>query len=161
MMDFNERLDKAIQRGKRLGGERAQAAAQRAMSEEELKRLHSQFRLDLSEHIEQCVKRLADHFPGFRYESMVGERGWGGAVSRDDLRITPEGRRSVYSRLEMTVRPFSSYHVLELAARGTVANKEIFSRSHFQKLGDVDENTFRNFVDVWVLEYAEQYAAHA
>ena len=159
-MDFNERLEKAIQRGHRLSDQRAQAAAREALSEEELRRMHSQFRLELSEHIEQCLRRLPDHFPGFRFETLVGERGWGAVVSRNDLRILPEGRKDFFSRLEMTVRPFSSYHVLELVARGAVANKEAFSRSQFQKLVEADIKTFRELVDVWVLEYAEQYAAH-
>lgn len=158
-MDFNERLEKAIQRGQRLGEDRAAAAAKKALSEEELRRLHSQYRLELSEHIEHCLKRLPDHFPGFRLESLVGEKGWGAAVSRNDLRIMPEGRKEFYSRLEMTIRPFSSYHVVELVARGTIGNKEIFNRSQYQKLTEVDANKFRELVDVWVLEYAEQYAA--
>lgn len=159
-MDFNERLEKAIQRGQRLGDERARAAARQALTEEELRRLHSQLRLELSEHIEHCVKRLPDHFPGFRFETIVGDRGWGAAVSRDDLRITAEGRKSVYSRMEMTIRPFSQYHVIELTARGTVANKEIFNRSQYQKLVEADTNSFRELIDLWVLDYAEQYAAH-
>ncbi len=157
--DFSDRLEKAIKRGERLGEERAQAAARQAMTEEELRRLHSQLRLELSEYIEQVVKRLPDHFPGFRFESIVGDRGWGAGVSRNDLRITPKGREEFYSRLEMTIRPYSSYHVVELLARGTIANKEIFNRSQYQKLTETDLGKFRDLIDVWVLEFAEQYAA--
>ncbi len=157
--DFSDRLEKAIRRGERLGEERAQAAARQAMTEEELRRLHSQLRLELSEHIEQVVKRLPDHFPGFRFETIVGDRGWGAGVSRNDLRITSKGREEYYSRLEMTIRPFSSYHVVELVARGTIANKEIFNRSQYQKLTETDVAKFRELIDVWVLEFAEQYAA--
>ena len=158
-MDFNDRLEQAIKRGERLGDERAEVAARQALSEEELKRLHSQIRLELSEHIEHCIKRLPDHFPGFRYESLVGDRGWGAAVSRDDLRILAEGRKNFYSRLEMTIRPYSSYHVVELTARGTIANKEVYNRSQFQKLTEARLDAFREWIDAWVLEYAEQYAA--
>ena len=62
-----------------------QSENERALSEEELKRLHSQYRLQLSEHIERCLSTLPGHFPGFRFETVVAERGWGAAVFRDDL----------------------------------------------------------------------------
>jgi hypothetical protein len=123
-MDFEQRLTKAIERGQRASEERAQAQREKAVSEEEFKRLHGQYRLRLSDQIEQCLRRLPDHFPGFRYETLVGDRGWGAAVSRDDLGLPSGGRRqNLFSRLEMTVRPMSSYHVLELAAKATIRNK--------------------------------------
>jgi hypothetical protein len=59
----------------------------------------------------------------------------------------------------MTIRPFSSSHVVELTAKGTIRNREIFNRAHFELIHEVDEQTFINLIDVWVLEYAEQYAA--
>ena len=59
----------------------------------------------------------------------------------------------------MTVRPFTSYHVLELATKGTVRNKEIINRSHYQRLGQADPTTFREMIDQAVLEFAEAYAA--
>ncbi len=159
-MDFEKRLEKAIERGQRAGEVRAQSAAQEAFSEEELKRLHSQYRLELSEHIEECLKQLPDHFPGFRYETIVGDRGWGAGVSRDDLGLTADRQRqNLFSRLEMTIRPFSSYHVLELTAKGTIRNKEIYNRSHYQRLTEVDPKSFRDMIDLWILEYAELYAA--
>ncbi len=159
-MDFEKRLEKAIERGQRASEAKAQSAAQQAYSEEELKRLHSQHRLELSEHIEECIKRLPDHFPGFRFETIVGDRGWGAAVSRDDIGWSADRQRqNLFSRLEMTIRPFSSYHVLELTAKGTIRNKEVFSRSHFQRLGEADAKTFRDMIDLWILEYAELYAA--
>ena len=65
----------------------------------------------------------------------------------------------MYSRLEITVAPYSSYHALELAAKGTVRNKEAYSRTYFEKLHEADVEKFRELVDVWALEYAEQYAA--
>lgn len=161
-MDFEKRLEKAIERGERMSSERALEAQQQALNEEELKRLHAQFRLELSEHIEECVRQLPDHFPGFRYETIVGDRGWGAVVSRDDLgRSRDSHRANFFSRLEMTIRPYSSYHVLELAAKGTVRNKEVFNRSHYQRLTEVDATTFREMIDQWILEFAELYAAGA
>ncbi|MEQ8791133.1 MAG: hypothetical protein RIC55_33030 [Pirellulaceae bacterium] len=158
-MDFDKRLQDAVQRGKRRSDEKAQEAAARALSEEELKSLHSRYRLSLSEHIEDCLKQLPNHFPGFRSETIYGERGWGGACYRDDIRIRDGRRDNDYSRLEMTIRPYSSYNVLELAAKGTIGNKEVFNRSHFEELGEVDPQRFVELIDVWVLEYAELYAA--
>jgi hypothetical protein len=159
-MSFEDRLQKAIQRGQRRGKAKAREAAAQAMTEEELKRLHSQYRLQLSDHIEKCVERLPNVFPGFRYETIYGERGWGAACSRDDLRLVGGGRRANdYSRIELTVRPYSSLHVLELAAKGTVRNKEVFNRNRFEKLEETDPENFIELIDAWVLEYAEMYAA--
>lgn len=159
-MEFEQRLQKAIERGQRKGHSRRQEAAAQAMGEEELKRLHSQYRLQLAEHIEKCLQHLPHHFPGFQCETMYGERGWGGACSRDDLRMeTPGRRRSDYSRLEITVRAFSTLHVLELTAKGTIHNKEVFNRVHFERIEEADLAKFLELVDVWVLEYAELYAA--
>jgi len=158
-MEFEERLQKAIQRGHRRGQAQQQAAREQALSEEELKRLHNQYRLELSEHIEQCLGQLTQHLPGFHYETIFGERGWGAACWRDAIRLEGGKRSSDYSRLEMTVRPFGSHHVLELAAKGTISNKEAFSRTYFEKLEDVDLAKFAELIDVWVLEYAELYAA--
>ena len=58
----------------------------------------------------------------------------------------------------MTILPFSSLHVLDLAAKGTVRNKEIFNRNHFEKVEDADVQNFSELIDLWVLEYAELYA---
>ena len=142
-----------------MGEARQRAQAQRTLNEEELKRLHSQYRLELSERIENCLRPLPQYFPGFRYETLVGDRGWGAAVSRDDLQLEAGRRTNYFSRLEMTVRPFSSLHVLELVAKGTVRNKEIFNRNHFQPLAEAELAAFETLADHWVLEYAELYAA--
>ena len=158
-MNFDERLSKAIHRGQQRGNEVAQRKADQVLNEEELKRLHSQYRLGLIEQIEDCVKRLSGHFPGFRFETIYGDRGWGAAVSRDNLEVDSGGRRtSYYSRLEMTIRPFSDANVLDLAAKGTVRNKEHFNRNHFEKLEEIDRDSFVELIDLWVLEYAELYA---
>ena len=158
-MDFQQRLEKAIERGQRTGDARARAEAEKALSQKELQRLHSQYRLELSERIERYLMQTAEHFPGFQFETVVGERGWGAAVSRDDINVTHgSGRTNYFSRLEMVIRPFSSYHLLDLAAKATIRNKELFNRSHFQKLTEVDLTSFTEMIDIWVLEYAELYA---
>jgi hypothetical protein len=159
-MDFEQRLEKAIERGQRIGQQHSQSESQRAMSEAELKRLHSQYRLKLSEHIEHCLAVLPNHFPGFRFETVLAERGWGAAVSRDDLAPGPGGRgANFFSRLELLVRPFSSYAFLELTAKGTIRNREVFNRTHHQDLADVDPESFTERIDLWVLEFAELYSA--
>lgn len=161
-MEFEDRLRQAIERGQRRGEAAANEARQKQLSEEECRRLHSQYRLQISEHIENCLKRLPNFFPGFQFETVYGDRGWGGACSRDDIRLHPRdrGRGTDYSRCEITVRPYSSLHVLELSAKGTIHNREVFSRNYFEELGQVDVEKFLNLVDVWTLEYAEMYAAN-
>lgn len=158
-MDFNERLEKAIQRGQRSQDAEARARAEAAMNVEELKRLHTKYRLQLSDHIEQCLRELPRHIPGFRYETMVGDRGWGAALNRDDLTLRDGKRENHFSRLEIVVRPFSASNVLDVAAKGTIRNRELFNRSQYQALADVDIAGFKEQIDRWVLEYAELYAA--
>jgi len=158
-MDFEQRLQQAIQRGQSRQDLRAEEERRRALSAEELKQLHSSHRLKLSEHIEACVGRLPQHFPGFQYETIYGERGWGAACFRDDLRLSKgSGRTSNYSRVELTVRPFSSIHVLDLVAKATIRNKEVFNRNLYEKLEDVDLAKFLEMIDAWTLEFAELYA---
>jgi len=158
-MDFQERLEKAIERGQRTSSARARAKAEKELTEKELARLHSKFRLELSERIEACLRQLADHLPGFRFETLVGEKGWGAAISRDDIKVRSGRRTNYFSRLEMVIRPASKYHVLDLAAKATILNKELFNRSHYQRLTEVDLTSFNEMIDLWVLEYAELYAA--
>lgn len=159
MTDFEDRLQQAVNRGQQRKQERLHADAQAAMTEEEYKQLHSKYRLQVSDHIEECVKQLPNHFPGFQIETIYGERGWGAAAYRDDLKIQGGRRDNAYSRLELTVRPFSSYHVLDLAGKGAIDNKEMFNRNYFEKLGEVDPQTFLDLVDGWIVEFAELYAA--
>jgi hypothetical protein len=159
MTDFNKRLEKAIERGQQASDVRAREEAEKALSEQELRRLHSEYRLELSERIERCLKTLPSHFPGFRFETVVSDRGWGAAVSRDDVDLRAgRGRTSFFSRLEMVIRPRGEYNVLDLAAKATVRNKEFFNRSHYQRLAEVDIESFQELIDLWVLEYAELYA---
>jgi hypothetical protein len=159
-VDFDDRLQRAIERGSRTAQQRRGEEAAQALSEEQCKRLHSQHRLQLSEYIEKVLRRLPQYFPGFQYENVASDRGWGAAVSRDDADVGHGRPRSnVFSRLEMVVRPYSSAHILELAARGTIRNKEVYNRTHYQPLGQVDIERFSEMIDLWVLEYAELYAA--
>ncbi|MEX2112441.1 MAG: hypothetical protein WD845_04605 [Pirellulales bacterium] len=159
MSEFHQRLEKAIQRGHRAHDARERERAEAALGEEELKRMHTQYRLQLSEHIEECLRQLPQHFPGFRYETLVGDRGWGGSLNRDDMSVADGRRVNLFSRLELGVRPFSSSHVLELTAKGTIRNKEVYNRTQYQLLSEADIDTFRELVDRWILEYAELYAA--
>lgn len=159
-MDFEGRLQRAIQRGQQSKASADQQRQQAAMSEEECKSLHSRCRLDLSEHVEHCLKRVADAFPGFDYQSVMTTDGWGAKVSRDDIEGgagRPLTKR--YSRMEMLVRPFSASHILELVARGTIRNKEVVSRNHFQFLAEVDLDGFRELINQWILEYVEKFSA--
>lgn len=160
MSSFEQRLSKAVERGQTRRADQDRVERQQQLSEDELKKLHTQYRLKFSERIESCLRQLPQYFPGFQCQTVYGERGWGAACSRDDLGVS-DGRRSssYFSRLEMTIRPYSSSHVVDLAAKGTIRNKELFSRNHFELIDEVDEDTFLNLIDVWVLEYAEQFAA--
>ena len=148
-----------------MGNARAAADVQRALTEKELQRLHSQARLSLSEHIERCLHQLADRFPGFRFETIVDQRGWGAAISREDLRLRRAGapaggsRQTCFSRLEMLISPVSASLILDLTAKATVCNREIYSRTHYQRLSELDLPGFTDMIDLWVLEFAERYAA--
>ena len=158
-MEFRERLNKAVERGRRRADVRAEAEARRELSEQELGRLHSNLRLELSEHIEHCLRQLGDQFPGFQMETVFGEKGWGAAISRDNIRMRRGQRANLFSRLEMIIRPPNEYHVLELVAKATIHNREVFNRSYFERLDEVDATSFRERVDIWALEYAEIFAA--
>ena len=160
-MDFRERLQRATIRGLEARDEKARAEAAKALSEEECRRLHSNHRMVLNDHIESCLKQLAENFPGFRYEAVVTEKGWGGAVRRDDFGMSGGRRENFFSRLEIVVSPHNQYHVLDIAAKGAVRNKENFTRNHYQLLKDADIDAFRNLIEQWTLDYAEQYAAAA
>ena len=158
-MDFKERLQRATERGQQNRDAKAQAEAAKALTEEECRRLHSKYRLELTDHIENCLKQLADNFPGFRIAPVADEKGWGSIITRDDFALNAGRRDSLFSRLTMTVAPHNQYHVLSIEARGAIRNKETFTRNHYQLLKDVDLDSFRQLIEHWVLEYAEQFAA--
>ena len=159
MTEFEERLQKAIERGKRRGDAAAAQERAKKMSAEELKRLHTKLRLQISEHIESCIKKIPEHFPGFRLETLYGERGWGAACYRDDMTAEAQRRNNLYTRFELAVRPYSEYNVIDLAAKGTIQNKEIFKRAYFEDIIEADVDRFNELVDVWILEFAELYSA--
>lgn len=158
-MDFKERLQRATERGQQTRDEQARRAASEALSEQEWRRLHSDCRDALIEQIERCLKQLAENFPGFRFETVVDEKGWGAAVSRDDLSLNSGRRENLFSRLSMTVSPYNEYHVLDIVAKGMVRNKENFTRNHYQRLKEADQDSFVRLIEQWTLDYAEQYAA--
>jgi hypothetical protein len=157
--EFKSRLESAIARGRRRAEVSASQERQKEHSEEELKRMHSSHRLALSDRIEAAVKGVADHFPGFREEMVFGEKGWGNACYRDDLRIDAGRRSNQYSRLELVIRPFSDLRILELKGKGTVMNRELFNRNYFVPIPEADIEEFEQLVDTWAIEYAELYAA--
>lgn len=157
--EFQSRLESAIERGQKRADHKAKMERQKELSEEEIKRLHTSYRLSMSERIEAAVNGVADHFPGFRYESLFGEVGWGAACYRDDLRIESGRRENQYSRLEMVIRPYSDLRVLDLKGKGTVMNRELFNRSHFVPVAEVDPEEFQSLIDGWAIEYAEMYSA--
>lgn len=157
--DFESRLESAISRGKKRAEWKASQERQKELSEEELRRLHTSFRLTLSERIEVAIQRVADHFPGFQQESLYGEVGWGSACFRDDLRIESGRRTNQYSRLEMVIRPYSDLHVLDLKGKAAVMNRELFNRSFYIPVAEVEIEEFEQLIDGWAIEYAEVYAA--
>ncbi len=160
-MDFRSRLQKAIQRGRRTAEDRRRQEELEALNEEELRRLHSQYRLALTERIEQRLRELVREFPGFEFTAVMSDRGWGAAVSRDDFSVRDGKRENLFSRLEIVVRPFSSYHVLEVAVKATIRNKETLNTSYYQRLAEVDLESFLQTIDHWVLHFAESYSAQA
>ena len=158
---FKDRLESAIARGVARGQRTASAAKAAAISEEELRQRHTAFRLSLSDKIEAAVGQVADHFPGFRIEPVFGANGWGSACYRDDLNLDAGRRKNLYSRLEMAIRPASDAGVLDLKGKATVINRELFNRSHFVKIAEVDESEFESLIDAWAIEFAENYASRS
>jgi hypothetical protein len=158
-MSFKERLQRATERGKQAREAQLHEAAAKALSEEECRRLHSQYRLALTDHIEKCLGELADNVPGFRTESIMDEAGWGSGVTRDDFGLIAGKRNTFFSRMRIVVTPYSQYRVLAVTAKGTVRNKEVLSRNYYQPLADADLQTFRELIETWALDYAELYSA--
>lgn len=160
MSKFEERLQKAIDRGQKIRNAEGSAAGEKQATEEDLRNLHSRLRLAVSEHIEGCLKKLCDHFPGFEYSTVMTEDGWGARITRDDINLVAGTNRNLYSRLEMLVRPFSDTHILEVATKGTIRNKESLNRSNYRFLNEATEADLVGIVDNLVLEFAEKYSAN-
>lgn len=159
MADFEERLQRAIQRGQQFRASEGSNAAG-AASAEELRMQHSSLRNELTEHIETCLRSLCDHFPGFEFSSVLNEKGWGARISRDDLNVKAGFGKTEYSRLEILIRPFSDAHILEIATKGTIRNRETLNRTNFRFLGDASPEILKQMVDSIALEFAEQYSAN-
>ena len=158
-MEFEDKLQRAIQRGQDRTSARANAQKRVESSKEDIRNRHNEFRLNLSDHIEACLKKLAQHFPGFDYETIYGAKGWGGAVSRNDIDRGPDGRAgSFFSRIELTVRPQNEFNVVNIAGKGTIRDKEIFTWNHFEDILEAGQDEFQAKIDKWVLEFAEQFA---
>ena len=159
-MDFEDQLKKAISRGQEHGSARKSSQEQKQHSEEFLKNRHAEFRLALSDYIETGVRKMTEHFPGFQYETIYGDRGWGGAVYRDDLKRGNTGRSgSFYSRLEISVRPLNEFNVVNVSGKGTIFDKEYFSWNFFKDIPEVTLDEFKEKVDSWILLYAEKFAS--
>jgi len=159
-MDFKQKLQRASDRGQQIRQARAEEAAAKALSEEECRRLHTRYRLAVCDHAEACLKQLADNIPGFLFKTVANDRGWGAAVSRDDLSLDGGQRSNLFSQYVILVSPFSKYHVLDMVAKGTICNKENFHRNHYQLLKEVALDNFNDLVELWTLDFAEQYAAN-
>ena len=160
MTDFDNKLKQAIERGQNQSLAAARQQKQQQMSEDEYRRKHTDFRLSIADHVEDMLKKVVDHLPGFTYETVYGERGWGGAIARDDVQIQDGTRRTLFSRLEITVRPYSDVHVVDLNGKGTIRNQEIFVRDYHAELDVAEKAEFLKAIDQWVLEYVEQYSNH-
>lgn len=158
MSEFEERLKNAIARGANRAESLHSESERKRREAEEFRTLHAKFRLELSDYIESVVKKMIDMFPGFRYQSVFGETGWGSACVRDDLVIERGQRSNKYSRLEMVVRPVNEFFILDLQVKGTIADRELLTRSLYQPLGQVDIERFRKSIDDWAIAYAELYA---
>jgi hypothetical protein len=160
MSDFDDKLKQAAARGANRASFSQTEAERKRIETEEFRAIHTKLRLELSDRIETVIKKLSDLFPGFRYQTVFGDSGWGGACVRDDLSIERGRRENKYSRFEMAVRPLNEFYILDLQAKGTIANKELLTRSFYQPLKEVDIGKFRELIDSWALTYAELYAAN-
>ena len=160
MSEFDDKLKQAAARGANRANHSQSEAERKRIETEEFRSLHSKSRLELSDRIETVLKKVADLFPGFQFTTVFGDAGWGAACRRDDLVMERGRRRTKYSRFEMAVRPVNEFYILDLQAKGTIANRELMTRSFYQPLDEVDLNKFRELIDSWALTYAELYAAN-
>ena len=159
--DFSKRLESAIQRGQQAANHKASLERQQEQTEEQLRQLHSESRLHLCDLIEKRINELADHFPGFRAEAVYDEDGWGSACYRENLHIEKGRRTTRFSRFELVVRPCTDLLVLDIKGKGMVNNREVFNRSHFAKLAELNLADFEQCIEAWSLQFAETYASTA
>ncbi len=159
MSDFEKRLQNAIDRGQKTRESVGQAEGEKQANVEDLRNRHSELRITLSEHIEGCLKKLCDHFPGFEYSTVMNEDGWGARITRDDINLVAGNNRNLYSRLEMLVKPFSDTHILEITTKGTIRNKESLNRANYRFLSEASNDELIEIIDNLVVEFAEKDAA--
>jgi hypothetical protein len=159
-MEFEDKLQKAIQRGQDRTVARSSAKKQAEASKEDIRNCHNEFRLNLSDHIEKCLKQVSQHFPGFDYEILYGSKGWGGAMSRNDIDRGPDGKTgSFFSRIELTVRPQNEFNVVNITGKATIRDKELFTWNHFEDVLEAKQASMELMIDKWILQFAEQFAA--
>ena len=157
-MDFQKRLQDAIHRGTSRASDKKSDGSDE-LSPEKLKNLHNKYRLELSSYIDGVLRQVVDQLPGFNLETLFGEKGWGAAIFRDDLVLTRKQRENHYSRLEVFVRPMNEYYLVDLASKATIRNRETWNRNVFHPIIDANIETLKAQVDLWAVQYAEQYAA--
>jgi len=160
MSEFDDKLKQAAARGAKRANHSQSETERKRVEAEEFRSLHSKSRLELSDRIETVIKKIADLFPGFQFTTVFGDAGWGAACLRDDLSMERGQRKNKFSRFEIAVRPVNEFHILDLQAKGTIANRELMTRSFYQPLGEMDLNKFRELIDAWALTYAELYTAN-
>ena len=66
---------------------------------------------------------------------------------------------SFFSRIEITVRPQNEFNVINIAGKGTIRDKEMFTWNHFDAILDAEQPDFEKMIDNWILQFAEQFAA--
>lgn len=159
--EFSKRLESAIERGKQAANRKASAERKAEQTEERLRELHSQYRLTMCDRIEDTIKKLADHIPGFHFEAVYDEGGLGSACYRENLHFENGRRTTQFSRFELVIRPCTDLLVLDMKGKATINSREVFNRSHFAKLAELDLVDFERCIEAWSLQYAEAYAAEA
>lgn len=155
MMSFEDEIKKALERGANQSQKVRAEQKATELSQDELRRRHSEYRLTLSEYIEHHLKRVPNLIPGFSFETVYGSRGWGGAIARDDL----QRGGPAYSRLEISVPPAGEFNLLVVVGRGTIKNREVLNWNHFAEIAEVHVEAFQREIDSWILQFVEMFSA--
>jgi len=157
-MDLEKKLQQAIERGKSKK-DTTQAGDPNQWTPQRLKNHHNNIRLALSDYIESVLKKVDDMVPGFKSEILFGDKGWGTAIYRDDFAMINGSRQNLYSRLEVFVRSMNEYHVVDVATKATIGNKELWNKNFYQEIPEADQNKMQEKVDQWAVEFVEAYTA--
>ena len=60
------------------------------------------------------------------------------------IRVRVSGKpESAYTRFEMVIKPFSDAHIIEVASKGTIRNRETLKRNHYQFLTEADVDSLQ------------------